>query len=193
MLLPGITGSVLQKEGKDLWAISGGAATRALLSLGRRLNDLAIEGEDDPTLDDIGDGITAPRLMGDVHIVPGLWRIDGYGVVAKAIQSRFDAVAGENYFEYSYDWRRDNRVHARQLGRAAHKCLSEWRYQSGNPEARLILIGHSMGGLIARGFLELYEGWRDTRAPDYVRHAVRRVAQCAGVHRERISQRAGSA
>lgn len=42
VLLPGITGSVLQKDGKDLWAISGQAAWRALTSLGSSLQQLLL-------------------------------------------------------------------------------------------------------------------------------------------------------
>ncbi|HYV00992.1 MAG TPA: hypothetical protein VEM93_01425 [Actinomycetota bacterium] len=34
VILPGITGSVLQKDGKDVWAFSAGAAVRAALTLG---------------------------------------------------------------------------------------------------------------------------------------------------------------
>ncbi len=37
------------------------------------------------------------------------------------------------------------------------------RNGSANPDAKLILIGHSMGGLVARYFLECLDGWRDTR------------------------------
>jgi hypothetical protein len=37
VLLPGITGSVLQKDGKDIWAISGQAVWKALTSLGSSL------------------------------------------------------------------------------------------------------------------------------------------------------------
>jgi Lecithin:cholesterol acyltransferase len=33
----------------------------------------------------------------------------------------------------------------------------------GARDAKLVLVGHSMGGLIARHFLECLEGWRDTR------------------------------
>ena len=32
-LLPGITGSVLQKDGKDIWAVSGQTVWKALTSL----------------------------------------------------------------------------------------------------------------------------------------------------------------
>ena len=33
----------------------------------------------------------------------------------------------------------------------------------GSPDAKLVLVGHSMGGLVARYFLECLDGWRDTR------------------------------
>jgi pimeloyl-ACP methyl ester carboxylesterase len=39
--------------------------------------------------------------------------------------------------------------------------LFQWRKEY--PQAKLILVGHSMGGLISRYFLECLEGWRDTR------------------------------
>jgi len=41
--------------------------------------------------------------------------------------------------------------------------LRAWRQRSGNNDAKLILVGHSMGGLVARHYLEVLEGWRDTR------------------------------
>jgi pimeloyl-ACP methyl ester carboxylesterase len=162
VLLPGITGSVLQKDGRDVWAISAGAAVRALTSLGRSISDLILE-EDPADVDDLGDGVTAPRVVPDTHLIPGLWKIDGYTKVARAVQETFDVRAGENFFEFSYDWRRDNRVAARRLARMSHDWLSSWRDRSGNADAKLILIGHSMGGLVSRYFLEAMEGWKDTR------------------------------
>jgi|SRR5215211_2577142 len=162
VLLPGITGSVLAKDGKDVWALSGGAALKGILSLGRSVRDLELHG-DDPEVDDLGDGITAPRVMPDTHLVPGLWKIDGYGKVAATIKEQFDVTDGVNFFEFPYDWRRDNRVGARRLARQSHDWLKAWRDRSGNPDAKLILIGHSMGGLVARHFLELLDGWKDTR------------------------------
>jgi pimeloyl-ACP methyl ester carboxylesterase len=162
VLLPGITGSVLQKDGKDIWALSGGAAVQGLLSLGRSIRDLELHG-DDPAVDDLGDGITAPRVMPDTHLVPGLWKIDGYGKVATTIKEQFDVTPGVNFFEFPYDWRRDNRVSALRLARQSRDWLKAWRERSGNADAKLILIGHSMGGLVARHFLELLDGWKDSR------------------------------
>jgi pimeloyl-ACP methyl ester carboxylesterase len=162
VLLPGILGSVLQKDGHDAWAVTAGAAVRALLSLGRSIRDLELR-DDDPDVDDRGDGVTAPRVLNDVHLVPGLWKIDGYTKISRSIQDRFDVVPGQNFFEFPYDWRRDNRVHARRLARQSHDWLAAWRDRSGNDDAKLILVGHSMGGLISRHFLEMLDGWKDTR------------------------------
>src|SRR5690242_186917 len=108
VLLPGITGSVLAKDGKDVWALSGGAIMRGLRSLGRNLQHLRIQ-DDDPEVDDLGDGITAPRIMPDTHLIPGLWKIDGYSKMASTILDQLDVTRGSNFFEFPYDWRRDNR------------------------------------------------------------------------------------
>ena len=160
VLLPGILGSALAREGKEVWAPTPGAIGRALWSLGHSVKDLELK--DDPwEVDDIGDGVTATRLMPDVHIVPGLWGIDGYSGISKMITARFDLVPGETYLEFPYDWRRDNRVAARALRRVADEKLHAARQR--DPDAKLILIGHSMGGLVARYFLECLDGWKDTR------------------------------
>jgi pimeloyl-ACP methyl ester carboxylesterase len=162
VLLPGITGSVLQKHGKDVWAISSGSALNALLTLGDDIRELALT-EDPPDVDDLGDGVTAPRVIHDIHLIPGLWKIDGYTKVASRIKATFDVTPGENFFEFPYDWRRDNRVAARKLDRDGRAWLNAWRQRSGSDEAKLILVGHSMGGIVSRYFLECMDGWRDTR------------------------------
>jgi pimeloyl-ACP methyl ester carboxylesterase len=160
VLLPGIMGSVLQRDGRDVWAPSAGAAMRALWSLGRSLKQLQLH--DDPwDKDDLGDGVVATRLAPDLHLVPGLWSIDGYSAIGDMIKQKFDVVPGVTYNELPYDWRRDNRVAARALHRLAEEKLAIVRKD--NPQAKLILIGHSMGGLVARYFLECMDGWKDTR------------------------------
>ena len=159
VLLPGILGSVLERDGKEVWAPTPGAALRALWTLGRSIAGLRLD--DDPIDEDDLDGVVATRLMPDVHIVPGLWGIDGYSAISAMITSTFDVVPGETFVPFPYDWRRDNRVAARQLPRSPLAALHEQRKE--NADAKLVLIGHSMGGLVARYFLECLDGWKDTR------------------------------
>src|SRR6266540_1799159 len=119
--------------------------------------------EDDPIdVDDI-DGIKATSVIRDVHLIPGLWKIDGYTKLVKHLEDTFDVAHGKNLFEFPYDWRRDNRVAARQLSEQARGWLKAWRQSSGADDARLVIVGHSMGGLVARYYIECLEGWRDTR------------------------------
>src|SRR5690348_6783236 len=88
VLLPGILGSVLQRDGKDVWAPTPGAAVRALWTLGRSLRDLRLD-TDPPDRDDLGDGVVATRLMPDVHVIPSLWGIHGYSAISAMIVSTF--------------------------------------------------------------------------------------------------------
>jgi len=160
VLLPGITGSVLQRNGKDVWAPTPHAIVGGLWSLGRSLNELELRADpvDD---DDSGDGVVATRLVPDVHVIPHFWCIDGYSAITATIRGTFDVVPGRTFLEFPYDWRRDNRVSARRLAAVALPALHEQR--KANPNAKLVLIGHSMGGLVARYFLECLDGWKDTR------------------------------
>ncbi|CAN5738914.1 hypothetical protein BH23GEM9_BH23GEM9_32140 [soil metagenome] len=162
VLLPGITGSVLSRRkgnGKveDLWGVSGSALWGALRTLGKSIKELELSDDNDD------DGVFASRLVADATIIPKLWKIDGYTVPANYIVN-LGYQRGENFFEFPYDWRRDNRIAARQLQDTAMSWLAEWRTKSGAADARLILVGHSMGGLVSRYFLECLGGWEHTRA-----------------------------
>lgn len=157
VLLPGIMGSALAKDGKSLWDLSAGALGRALFSLGGSIQALKL-GSDSST----GDGVVATRLMPDAQIVPFWSKIDGYAEVSEYIRTKLPGVVpGENFFEFPYDWRLDNRIAARRLAEAASGWLEKQRGHQ--PGARLILVGHSMGGLVARYFLEVLGGWRNAR------------------------------
>jgi hypothetical protein len=163
VLLPGILGSVLHRDGKEVWSLSPGAVLRGLLSMGRNVAALELP-RDDPHAPDLGDGVVATRLMPDVHLLPGFWKIDGYSKIRRLLFQRFAFEDGANWFDFPYDWRRDNRVAAHRLAELAPKWLAEWRERSGAQDARLILLAHSMGGLVARYYLEELDGWRDSRA-----------------------------
>lgn len=170
VILPGITGSVLQKDGKDLWGISGQSIGQIIKNPGA-LQHLKIE-HDDPDIEDLGDGIKATRVVADAHLVPGLVKIDGYTTTSRLITDNFDVIVGDifhggkpaNFFEFPYDWRRDNRVTAKLLKRLLDERLKEWREYTGNKDAKVILLAHSMGGLVSRYYLEVLEGWKDCKA-----------------------------
>jgi pimeloyl-ACP methyl ester carboxylesterase len=162
ILLPGITGSVLQKNNKDVWAVTTESVGGALTSLGRNLQ--ALELKDDPQdVEDLGDGVVATGLFPEVHLIPGFWKIDGYSSVRAALSQRLKFDGAQNYVEFPYDWRRDNRVAARKLARLVPAWLAQWKKVSGNDDAKVVFIAHSMGGLVARYYLECLEGWRYTR------------------------------
>jgi len=104
-------------------------------------------------------------------LVPGLVKIDGYSGISRLITDHFEVVSGKtdderpaNFFEFPYDWRRDNRVAARMLKRLIDPQLPQWRTYSGATDAKVILLAHSMGGLVARYYLEVLEGWQGCKA-----------------------------
>lgn len=164
VLLPGITGSQLRQRGNVVWGYSAGTIGKALWTLGGSMERTLALPNDDPTRDELDDGIVADALIPDLHLIPGFWKIDGYTAIVDAIAANFELRAGENFFQFPYDWRRDNRVAARKLAKSAHTWLTAWRQSSGNANAKLILIAHSMGGLVSRYFLECLEGWKDAKA-----------------------------
>jgi pimeloyl-ACP methyl ester carboxylesterase len=173
VILPGILGSVLQKDGKDLWAISGQAIWQVLTQSGKAIANLKLS-QDDPNAESLGDGIRATALIQDTHLIPGFWKIDGYTQTARLITDNFDVTPGDiyndpddraaNFYQFPYDWRRDSRANARILKKLIDKRLKCWREKSGATDARVILMAHSMGGLVSRYYLEVLEGWQDSRA-----------------------------
>lgn len=156
VVLPGILGSTLARDGALVWAPSAGAVWRAIASFGASLKGLTLP----PDLGDghPGDGVEPLALMPDLHLLPGVWTFHfGYGRLLAWLTSRFtlelpdpaDPSRPANLLPFAYDWRLSNRFNARRLKAAVEPALERWR-ASGGPrqEARLILIGHSMGGRI---------------------------------------------
>jgi pimeloyl-ACP methyl ester carboxylesterase len=162
VVIPGILGSVLRKHGEVIWGYSAGLLARNLITRGQQIGEALALSRDPIDVDDLGDGVTVDGLMPDLHLLPKLWKIDGYGRLTQRLKQEFALVDRSNYFEFPYDWRRDNRVAARQLARASKSWIERRRQTV--PDAKLVLIAHSMGGLVARHFLEMLGGWRDTRA-----------------------------
>lgn len=174
VILPGILGSVLQKDGKDLWNPSHQGIWQVMKSAGNILQLLKLQNEDGQTLD-LEDGVVATRIINHTYLIPGLIKVvDGYSDLFNLIQTTFHTIPGNlhtdpvdkpaNLYTFPYDWRRDNRVTARRLQQCLEQRLNCWRNYTGCADAKVILIAHSMGGLVARYYLEVLEGWRSCKA-----------------------------
>lgn len=161
VLIPGILGSELSKDGKVIWGGDVGAMWGATFAGG--LSSLRLH-EIGSLADDIGDGVEVTGLLRTRGIMPSLSKVDGYVDLEKTLLSTLNLIPGKNYHNFPYDWRRDNRVAATLLDRQSRRWLHEWRKESGNDNAQLVFVAHSMGGLIARYFIEVLEGWKITRA-----------------------------
>lgn len=177
VVVPGIMGSELvDSKNRPVWSVSAGALAHAIRTLGKSLRNLELpEGIGDNAPDGPPEKqIRATRLVGSLHVVPGLWTpITGYdGLLDFLRSSRFhliEQVAGSqeripNLVPFPYDWRLSNRYNGRELAKVAFKALEEWRQQPGMRDAKLVLVCHSMGGLIARWFAEKEGGADSIRA-----------------------------
>lgn len=171
VVLPGILGSTLERNGKPIWAPSAGVVLRAIASFGASLKELTLPpgiGDEHPN-----DGVTPLALMPDLHLLPGIWTANiGYDRLLKWLTSRFtlqppdpaDPGRIPNLLPVAYDWRLSNRFNGRRLKETVEPALERWRSQGGpQAEARLIFLCHSMGGLVARWYLEKEGGAMLTR------------------------------
>ena len=106
------------------------------------------------------DGTRATGLLTTVGIVPGFWTVDGYDELMTNLRTRFlsdqDAILA-----FPYDWRQSNEYSARRLQRYVEPAVAARRRT--HPDAHLILIGHSMGGLVARYYAQCLDTHRLTR------------------------------
>ena len=173
VVIPGIMGSELvDVTGRPVWSVSAGSLVHAIRTFGGSLRSLALPegvGDESP-----GDGIRAVRLVPGLHVIPGLWSpIAGYDGILRFLRGRRFGFAESdekhpdrvpNLVTFPYDWRLSNRYNGRKLAKKAGDALARWRSQPGMGEAKLILVCHSMGGLVARWFLEREKGAEVTRS-----------------------------
>jgi len=162
ILIPGITGSVLKRDGEDIWSPSAKGIGKALLSLGDSMKSLKIKTDNYGV--ELEDEVYADGIVQDLHIIPGLWKIDGYSRISKEVNKLKNVATNVNFFEFSYDWRRDNRTSAKNLEIKAQEWLKDWRKISKNNDAKLVILAHSMGGLVSRYYLEVLGGWKNTKS-----------------------------
>lgn len=155
VVLPGIGGSVLAgPEGLTAWDVTAGDIPRAVIDPG----NLAIERELVPT--GLVESLTVLRRW---LVVPGYEGLThhlrrgfgaGLGVVDYSVGE--PVPAGTDVLRVPYDFRRSIVESADHLGRAVTAAVGE----SGR---RVVVVAHSMGGLVARYWVGACGGWRHCR------------------------------
>ena len=93
-----------------------------------------------------------PRgLVQEVVIVPNLIKIDQYNRLGDYLVEELGYERGADLLEFPYDWRQDVRQSARRLAEA----VDVW-----DPAAPITIIGHSLGTLVSRYYVERLGGQR---------------------------------
>ena len=134
VVIPGILGSVLERNGHEIWNHSFAAMRRGLPP--RRVAEAL-------SFDSPG-SVRATALIRGVHVIPGLWGIDGYGPLLDRLTRVGQVIT------FPYDWRLSNAVNAGQLNETIAHHL--------RPGRKAVFVCHSMGGLLARYYLEVLGG-----------------------------------
>jgi hypothetical protein len=160
IVVPGIMGSVLKRGRIPVWDTSLRTLAHDLprfdeftrvLRLPPGLGDEAPDGE--YALEPAG-------LINGWHLWPGKWAGAGYHDFGKSLRARFPAPG--QVIDFAYDWRLSVRYNAAQLKKLVENRLGIWRERTRQPEARVVLLCHSMGGLIARFYTNFLDGYQVT-------------------------------
>ena len=142
VVVPGILGSeLLRPDGTHVW-----------LNLGNAFGSHELAPAFDGTYD-IDDGLRPGALLGAEAVLPRLFGFAEYADLLDLLHEAGFAPLGGGAppvrHVFAYDWRQDLAASARRLGQE----LDELAEALGDPTVRFNLVGHSMGGLVARHYL----------------------------------------
>jgi lecithin:cholesterol acyltransferase len=153
LVIPGIMGSELVESdtGRVLWGLSDPRWYVSAWTSGDALNALRVTEAEQHG--EVG-RVRATRLLRTPAFAPVLHGAEPYTDLVAAVRrvlAHPDAVR-----EFPYDWRLPVADNARLLADAADAHLARWRaHPEGSRDARLVLVAHSMGGLLARHFTDV--------------------------------------
>ncbi|WLQ43501.1 hypothetical protein P8A22_28440 [Streptomyces laculatispora] len=173
VVVPGILGSRLaDADGHEVWGLSGRALLRGIRTFGRSVQGLALPadlGDEHP-----GDGVRPLGPVRDLHGLLGIGTlVDGYDGLLDWLEHHFtlrrrdvgdEADAPANLIGFGYDWRLSCRYNADRLAERVDEELGRWRASAPQrAAARVVFVCHSMGGLVARQYVERGGGAETTR------------------------------
>ncbi len=149
VVIPGIMGSRLKMNGREIWGLGFRTVVRTLFGQGENLTRLALAPED--RVGSKARAVTPAGLMPDIHVFPGLWSVTlGYDKQTRLLA---EAVAASPTLQatvvtFPYDWRLSNRHSAEALGELVDSEIRSLK-AAGADHVDVALVGHSMGGLVA--------------------------------------------
>ncbi len=159
ILIPGIGGSrLIREDGGLAYDFSIGALPTLLTQFFSGFESLrySCDSRGAPN-----DGIKAAGLFSD-QLIPGFFGVEDYEALLKTLVDALPLKA-EQLRIFPYDWRASNAWTAQKLQTFALAELDGWQKKTGANDAKLWLICHSMGGLVARYFCEHLGGEASTR------------------------------
>ena len=169
IVVPGIMGSRLVDEtGSPVWGLR-----RALGGVPwRRRSALQVLEVKDEERDGSGKRLRPAGLIGFPFWIPVLGGFEPYGDLLR--QLRHTSVDPAAVVAFAYDWRLSIEVNAGLLGAYMRRELERWRQHRAqigaaqrHPEerpAQIVLVAHSMGGLVAQALSTVPGGFGDVRA-----------------------------
>lgn len=164
VVVPGIMGTALTRDGVDVWNLSP-QAIAGILRPGRLLERLRLQegvGDEDP---EPRHALSLGPLIERPRVLPGLVSHLGYGGLARRL-----GIAPERLAVFRYDWRLSNRNSAERLERFVGDRLDQWRSGAdprrfpGARDAKVVFVCRSMGGLVVQYYVEVLGGREVTRA-----------------------------
>lgn len=161
VVVPGIMGSELYDTElqRYIWGLRPGWYARAWSPAGTGLAPLA------PTEDELAGKtgrVQATGLLKFPAFAPVLAGVEPYTPLVAALREVVRHPAA--VLEFPYDWRLPVTHNAGLLATAVQEQLAAWRKRSDRPEARVVLVAHSMGGLLCEALTTIPGATNGVRA-----------------------------
>ena len=137
IVIPGFMGSTLFSGHKKIWPdVKRFSKNPEFLQLPENLD------------------LQARGLVSEIVVVPGLVKLDAYNRLLQYLNESLLFELDRDLFAFAYDWRRDLRHAARQLG----EQIASWEEQADLSHGKFVLVAHSAGALVARYYVERMGG-----------------------------------